>query len=279
MFIAQRRAALLAGLLIAALLLPSCGFGLSDNSLYVPDLTDKADTYNGKDVTVLGAYVWRPANAGAAETRVLALGASTDDSGRDAQPLGEFPIWLDTFPDAVAKQLHNPGDSIYGFVRLNGRFEAGSYGPEGSYKYRLVLADAQPIEQVQRVTKRIDDTTPAAGQVSLFELARNPAQYNGQTVTLQGYYFWNSIIYVLAEGVSTEEDGASPLPDGQQIWMEGWPPPESAKLNVGPNNSFVWGKVEVTATFQSGGAFGKDGAYKSQLTIVDGKGRSLETGK
>lgn len=275
---AQRRALLLAGLLIATLLLSTCGFLSPDSSLYVQDLTDKAQTYNGKDVTVLGAYVWRPASDNAAETRVLALGASTDDSGRDARPLGE-PIWLDSFPDAVAKQLHNPGDSVYGFVRLSGRFESGSYGPDGSYKYRLTLGDAQPIEQVQRVTKRLEEAAAPAGQVSFFDLARNPDQYNGQTVTVQGYYFWNSVIYVLAEGVSTEEDGASPLPEGQTIWMEGWPPPESAKLNVGPNNSFVWGKVEVTATFQSGGAFGKDGAYKSQLLIVDGKGRSLEPGK
>jgi hypothetical protein len=278
MTLAQRRAPLLAGLLLATLLLSTCGAIGSDNSLYVQDLTDKAQTYSGKDVSVQGAYVWRPATAEAPETRVLALGASTDDSGRDARPLGE-PIWLDNFPDAVAQQLHNPGDSIYGFVRLSGRFETGQYGPQGSYKYRLTLSDAQAIEQVQRVTKRIEDTPPPAGQVSFFELVRNPDKYSGQTITVQGYYFWNSVIYVLAEGVSTEEDGASPLPEGQQIWMEGWPPPESAKLNVGPNNSFVWGKVEVTATFQSSGAFGKDGAFKSQLLIVDGKARSLEPGK
>ena len=278
MTFAQRRATLLAGLLLATLLLSTCGFPGTDSALYVQDLTDKAATYNGKDVTVMGAYVYRPAATGAAETRVLALGASTDDSGRDARPLGE-PIWLDTFPDGVAKQLHNPGDSIYGFVRLSGRFEQGKYGPDGSYKFHLAIADAQAIEQVQRVAKRLDDAPPPAGQVALRDLAASPDKYNGQTVTLQGYYFWNSIIYVLAESVSTEEDGASPLPEGQQIWMEGWPPPESAKLNVGPNNSFVWGKVEVTAKFQSGGAFGKDGAYKSQLTIVDGKARSLEPGK
>jgi hypothetical protein len=67
---------------------------------------------------------------------------------------------------------------------------------------------------------------------------------------------------VLAEWISTEEDGSSPQPVGKIIWMEGFPPDKSAELNVGPNNSFVWGKVEVTGTFQSGGNFGRDGAYK-----------------
>ena len=87
------------------------------------------------------------------------------------------------------------------------------------------------------------------------------------------------MIYVLAEGVSTEEDGASPQPVGDKIWMEGFPPDKSATLNLGPNNSFVWGLVEVTGKFETGGSYGKDGAYKSQFTIVDGKAQSLEPPK
>jgi hypothetical protein len=73
---------------------------------------------------------------------------------------------------------------------------------------------------------------------------------------------------VLAEGVSTEADGNSPQPIGKIIWMDGFPPDESGKLHLGPNNSYVWGKVEVTGQFKSGGAFGKDGAYKEFLQVT-----------
>ena len=80
---------------------------------------------------------------------------------------------------------------------------------------------------------------------------------------------------MLAEGVSTEEDGSSPQPVGDAIWMEGFPPDKSGELNVGPNNSYVWGLVEVVATFETGGGKGKDGAYQSVLFIQDGQATPL----
>ena len=49
--------------------------------------------------------------------------------------------------------------------------------------------------------------------------------------------------------------------------MEGFPPDKSADLNMGPNNSYIWGLVEVTGTFETGGGFGKDGAYQSIITV------------
>lgn len=60
------------------------------------------------------------------------------------------------------------------------------------------------------------------------------------------------MIFVLAEGISYEEDGSNPQPVGKIIWMEGFPPDESGKLNLGPGNppGFVWGLVEVTGPFQ-----------------------------
>jgi hypothetical protein len=50
--------------------------------------------------------------------------------------------------------------------------------------------------------------------------------------------------------------------------MEGFPPDKSAELTVGPNNSYVWGKVEVTGQFQSGGGFGRDGAYNALFQVT-----------
>jgi hypothetical protein len=228
--------------------------------LYVQQLTTSPDAYAGRDVTVDGAYVWRP---GDPSLSVLAVGVSTLDNGLDAQPIGE-PIWLEGFPAEVTEHLHRPGDSVYGFVRVRGRFEAnGNYGPGGAYRYLLTVSSAEPIERIRRVEQRLTDRPLGPDKVSFFELLRNPEQYQGQRITTQAYYFWNSVIYVLAEGISTEEDGSSPQPIGSAIWVEQFPPEQSAALTIGPNNSFVWGLVEVTGTFQTGGGFGRDGAYKS----------------
>ncbi len=267
MFRTPWRAMTLAFLLFVSLaLLASCSnqADATGGVLYVQDLIEKAQTYAGEDITVDGAYVWKP---GDPSTSVLALGVSTLDNGLDAQPLGN-PIWVDGFPPEATESLHRPGDSVYGFVRVTGRFEAdGGYGPEGNYQYRMEVSQARPIEQVRRVEHTIEREALGEGKVSFFELQDNPTRYAGQTVTTQGYYFWNSVIYVLAEGVSTDENGANPQPIGEQIWMEGFPPDKSAELNVGPNNSYVWGPVEVTGTFETGGGYGKDGQYERIITV------------
>jgi hypothetical protein len=245
----------------AVLVLAACG-GPAGSELYVPDLLDKAQQYNGKQVTVSGAYIARDGKS------LLAPGVSTQDNGLDAQPLGD-PIWVEGFPESVRQQLHQPGDAVYGFVRVTGQFDAaGGYGPERQYKYQIRVESATPIEQVRRNEVRIPNEPLPAGQVALTELAGDPAKHNGQQVTTRGYYFWNGPLAVLAEGVSTEEDGSSPQPIGKQIWMEGFPPQVSGELTIGPNNSFVWGYVEVTGAFAGGGSYGKNGAYSGQLNVT-----------
>lgn len=248
-------------LLCSLLLLVTCG-GMSGGGLYVKNVIDEAQTYSGKEITVDGAYIWRPEGLS-----VLALGVDTLDNGLDARPIGDT-IWVEGFPEDVTRELHRPGDAVYGFVRVTGTFETGgAYGADGAYKYLLKVSQAQPIEQVKRIEHRMDTAALGEGKVSFSELQSNPTAYQGKTVTTQGYYFWNSIIWVLAEGVATEEDGSSPQPMGAPIWMEGFPPDKSTQLNQGPNNSYIWGMVEVTGTFQTGGGFGKDGAYQSLLTV------------
>jgi hypothetical protein len=254
-------------ILLIALNTCSSQAGSPGSPLYVQTIVDNPQKYAGQEITVDGAYVWRPDRPEGPTFSVLALGVSTLDNGLDAQPLGE-QIWLEGFPAEVTEDLHRPGDSVYGFVRIRGTFTTdGAYGPNGAFKHQIVVNMAEPIEQVRRVEHRIEDRPIGDGKVSFFELQRNPEQYNGQRITTRGYYFWNSVIYVLAEGVSTEEDGASPQPLGNPIWMEGFPPDQSATLNIGPNNSFVWGLVEVTGTFQTGGGFGRDGAYQSIFNV------------
>ena len=80
----------------------------------------------------------------------------------------------------------------------------------GRYQHQLTVTSAEPIEQIRRAENKIDDRPVGDGKVRFFELQRNPQQYNGQTITTQGYNFWNSGIYVLAEGVSAGEYCARP---------------------------------------------------------------------
>lgn len=249
-------------IIVLMLAMTSCGL-FGDNTLHIADVTAAYDSYVGKDIVVAGAYLLRP---GEKPISVLAAGVSTLDNGLDAQPLGDA-VWVDQLGDDILLKLHRPGDATYGFVKLTGKLEAGAYGPEQSYKYRLVVNAAEVIEQINTKEVRVSADPLGDGKVTIFDLADSPEKYSGQTITTQGYYFWNSAIYVLAEGISTEEDGSSPQPIGKIIWMEGFPPDKSAELNVGINNSYVWGKVEVTGAFQSGGNFGRDGAYPSFIQV------------
>lgn len=247
--------------LLAAILLAGCG-GAPNANLYVPDVVGNAQQYNGQTVSVNGTYIGR------GDSKVLALGVSTLDNGQDATAIGD-PIWLENFPeDQYRDQLHQPGDSIYGFVKVTGTFQSGgSYGPDQRYKYQLQVAGVEPIEQVRRTEVRIPgDATPQGG-VAFADLAGDPTTYNGQKVTTRAYYFWNGPTAVLAEGVSQEEDGSNPQPVGKQIWIEGFPADVTGKLKIGPNSppSYVWGYVEVTGTIASGGQFGRDGAFPAQM--------------
>jgi predicted small lipoprotein YifL len=261
------RVLLLAAMLASALVVGACGQG---GTLSLPDLLARAQQYSGQAVTVSGFYVGRGGNPPLA---VLTPVVSTLDNGLDAQPAGDA-VWLEGFPEATLSALHQPGDAIYGLVQVSGQFDsAGGYGPEGKYQYQIHVTSAESIERVRRVEQRVSDAALGDGKVGLLELMAGPAKYNGQSITTQGYYFWNGIIYVLAEGISTEEDGTSPQPIGKQIWMEGFPPDESGKLTLGPGNppSYVWGLVEVTGDFKSGGNFGRDGKYGEFLQVTAAK--------
>ena len=233
------------------------------------DITKTPAQYNGKDITVQGYYVWRPGDPGVS---VLVKAVSTRDDGTDAQPL-DTAVWLENFPAAVSADLHRPIDGVYGAVEINGRFEQGSFGPNGAYSSRLIVNGAKAIETVQR-TKAEAPRQAQPNQVLVYELEQNPAQYNGQTITTRGFYYWTQTTSgLLVTAVEAEQSlvpntpGINPQPLGTPITMEGFPPDLSKELNVGPANGFVWGLIEVTGRFETGGTFGLEGRRVSQLVI------------
>ena len=61
--------------------------------------------------------------------------------------------------------------------------------------------------------------------------------------------------------------GINPRPVGLTMALDGFPPELSKDLHLGPANSFVWGLVELTGTFKTGGSWGVDGALKQHFQI------------
>ncbi|HEX6291408.1 MAG TPA: hypothetical protein VFZ66_19650 [Herpetosiphonaceae bacterium] len=283
------------GIILLALLLTACSApaGLINTPPTVYDLVQRPQEFAGKDVTAQGFYLWKP---GDPATSVLLPGVSTADrSTQDAQPIyasvqcgstGECQpsttavgepstgaIWLENFPAAVTADLHRPGDSVWGVVEVTGLFEAnGGYGPGGAYKYRLQVKEARSLQEIERVVAEVKDEPLGEGRVSIFALSADPATYSGQRVTSRGYYFWSPATQgMFVQKVESEKTpdgsaGGAPMPGGITMGLDGFPPEKSGQLNIGPNNTFVWGLVEVTGTFQTGD-FGPDGRYKQQIKV------------
>ena len=292
----------LLGWLMLALAACDGGPQLFNTTPTVYDLTQRPAEFANKDVTVLGFYLWKSGDPGMS---VLLPGLSTTDGVRDAQPIyasvecapdgtcspsttavgvpSTGAVWLEGFPAEVTTDLHTPGDAVWGEVEVTGRFETGGgYGPNQEYRHRLRVTGAKALQPVERIVATIPPESVDEGEVPFAELVANAAEYNGQEVTTQAYYFWSPATSgLLTEAVSREktpEDaaGLAPTPTGTMIALDGFPPELSAQINVGENNSYVWGLVELTGTFETGGSWGPNGEYQQHFTIKDGQVRVLE---
>jgi hypothetical protein len=175
---------------------------------------------------------------------------------------------------------------VWGVVEVTGRFEnGGGYGPDKKHRYRMLVQSARALEKVEREVSSLPEQPLGEGKVSLLDLTSKPDQYAGKEVTTQGYYFWSpGTSGTLAESISREKSsqnkaGLNPMPGGKIIALDGFPPDLSARINVGENNSYVWGLVEVTGTFETGGPWGPNGEHKQHLTIKDGQVKVLEPKK
>lgn len=255
---------------LTLLLLAGCG---SSNPTTIYDLNTNIASYNGQEITVLGTYLWKPGDPGLS---VLVPGVSTTDAGTDAQPIGDG-IWLDSFPADVSGQLHLPGDAVYGIVEVTGKVETGSFGPEGAYKARMVVTRAEAAERIERLRREAPGDVPNG--TALAALLAEPARFGGQQVTTRGLYFWSPTTGgLLASAVEAEQAdglgdaataaaGLNPRPVDPKLALDGFPPEMSEQLHVGPGNSFVWGLVEVTGRFETGGNWGPDGSIQNHLQI------------
>jgi hypothetical protein len=293
--ISTRGGFLLGILLLSISVLTGCDSApFLDRSVTLYDLTRRPDDFVGHDVEVVGVYLDKAPGDASSHITILLPGVDTS-GGKDTQPIyaGEnaagYPVmgavWLDGSLPPLDSSLRRSTDASWGVVDVSGRFEKGNFGPGGSYLYRLVARDARPLQQRDWEAAVVLERKPLReGKVSLFDLADSPAQFAGKSVTTQGYYFWSQATSgLLVEKIDRERGevvrsistGTNPRPGGRIIVLEGFPPELSSQLNFGPDISYLWGLVEVTGTFETGGSWGASGVYHQRLTISNGEVKVL----
>jgi hypothetical protein len=106
----------------------------------------------------------------------------------------------------------------------------------------------------------------AGGSVPFYELTADPARYNGQEVTVLGFYYQKDNQQLLVVGVRTDDGFQNPVPLGDPIWVDGMPQDVLNTLNAA--SGALYGMVQVHARFETG-TFGPEGQYASRLSIAE----------
>jgi hypothetical protein len=122
-------------------------------------------------------------------------------------------------------------------------------------------------------------TTPTTSSpvITFSQLTADPEKYNGQTVTIEGFWFDGFEIEVLAERFMSSDFAPGNLqPDGLKIWVKnGLPEGVNQQLYLQANNPTGYpahyGKVELTGILEYGGQYGQMNSYQYQLTVQSAK--------
>ncbi len=112
-------------------------------------------------------------------------------------------------------------------------------------------------------------------QVPLYELLEHPERYQGQEVTVLGYYFQDDARRLLVIGMRTDDGFQNPVPLGDPIWVEGFPEDVLQRLVFA--TGAYYGMVRIRGRFETGGHFGPNGDIPSRLVVSAPEGAlSLE---
>jgi hypothetical protein len=110
----------------------------------------------------------------------------------------------------------------------------------------------------------------APAEMTITQLMASPSKYNGEVVTVSGYYFhgWETVL--LCEGLKYSGLAEGHIgPDGETVWVEGGLPLEVyeklyVQSDMGPEERY--GKIRVKGKFETGGQYGHLGAHRSRIT-------------
>ena len=106
-------------------------------------------------------------------------------------------------------------------------------------------------------------------EVTFNQLFADLDKYNGNEITIEGFYFHGFEVIVLSE--SLESSGYAQghlIPKGKMVWVEGGIPKEVydklyQQQMMGPLERY--GKVRVKGKFEYGAEYGHLGAYSAQI--------------
>jgi hypothetical protein len=114
--------------------------------------------------------------------------------------------------------------------------------------------------------------TTSPGTVTFSRLMDKPESFNGQEITIEGFYFHAFESSIFTAALQPSKDTPEYLvPVEPFIWVEGGLPIDVFdKLTVEnrPNSPpSRYGKVRITGKFQYGGRYGHVGGFSYQITI------------
>jgi len=114
-----------------------------------------------------------------------------------------------------------------------------------------------------------ENQAPKVQEVTFNQLFADLDKYNGNEITIEGFYFHGFEVIVLSE--SLESSGYAQghlIPKGKMVWVEGGIPKEVydklyQQQMMGPLECY--GKVRVKGKFEYGAKYGHLGAYSAQI--------------
>lgn len=114
-----------------------------------------------------------------------------------------------------------------------------------------------------------ESQAPKVQEVTFNQLFADLDKYNGNEITIEGFYFHGFEVIVLSE--SLESSGYAQghlIPKGKMVWVEGGIPKEVydklyQQQMMGPLERY--GKVRVKGKFEYGAEYGHLGAYSAQI--------------
>ena len=204
--------------------------------------------------------------------------------GVDHKPLQGAKVVSNSQPDGQLKLTGlTDSDGIVWFQNI----KTGSYDfyisrfDDNQTKFSVTVKAGQTTEMpvYLELANPGSTKTPAASSsiITFSQLTADPEKYNGQTVTIEGFWFDGFEIEVLAERLISSDFAPGNLqPDGLKIWVKnGLPEGVNQQLYLQANNPTGYpahyGKVELTGILEYGGQYGQMNAYQYQLTVQSAK--------
>jgi hypothetical protein len=112
------------------------------------------------------------------------------------------------------------------------------------------------------------------GSVNFSQLISQAAKYNGQTVTLEAFYFSGFEIAAISGSLEPSTFGAGRIqPAGSLVWVKGGLSQDvynQLQIQTDTPSGYAehFGKLRVTGKFETGGKYGHLDAYQYQITIT-----------